>query len=894
MPSLPGFMSFPGFDLVQSTAVVAGSGIEAKTLEVQGAAPSTIYAVVQASGVTSSNIIAQLGGITSANEVLQFTGAAQDTHIINPSQFATTAGVKFVIFPKDFSRSIFLTGVIGTSGTVERFFDRSPFFFTPSELDPNTLRDISEAEQFLIFSRADITTFDPFKNTSRSAFIVTDRGDESNPEAEKSQIITNGSFEQGFSGWTVSGTGGATDITVVTSQPTGVGFDDSNPVSPVDGSRMAYIKSRSPTAALFLQQEFKFGTRKVNSSQLDTFGFSLCLSQINSNQQFQSNLIFFLGSEQKANIRYRASGLGTPPEPSQVTQGPISDKTITGLQEDIFNGVARNIKQDLDFSTFEFDEIRTFFIFDDTGSAADSLLDDVGVTVTLPQNQLVKTEGTAHVSTAHPIGTDQFGLETIPFTISGSDNVNQVDLSPPFFAQLDPASGTRNVSETTNLEFHIQDISSALDPGTINVFVDGLQIVTASTTITGTAFPVAFKTINAPNDIEYLFQPAPGTLAPGSTVTVTGTFADLAAVSNLGVGSYEFTIVGSGSLEATISGAPDLTPPVITPTEPVDAATEVSANSDILFSLTDDASGVDPSTVKLLLNGATKIQNDTATDGTFSRVSNTSNGFDYTYNPTGQFTFGETVTGTIQATDLDGNSSSLTYDFRVTSSDSLEIENFFLGLDQSVLVTTGTIASVCVTDLIFGVASGTTTMTVNGSVPSGLVTTFSGTAVSGTEPAKMIFEVPLEPLIDFRDDLVFLVHAENDFPGSFPVIKEQQFTLRPGYDVKWPNKTIESGGGPETVFPYITNIQVLADVKNFAKNFGEASAFFRLVTESQHKADLGASITSNILTADLSAVVTSINPFFEYGKTMILEIVADDLEGNQFRLTHTFVIESKP
>jgi len=152
----------------------------------------------------------------------------------------------------------------------------------------------------------------------------------------------------------------------------------------------------------------------------------------------------------------------------------------------------------------------------------------------------------------------------------------------------------------------------------------------------------------------------------------------------------------------------------------------------------------------------------------------------------------------------------------------------------------------------------------------------------------------LEPLIDFRTDLVVEVHAENGFPGNFPVVKEAQFTLRPGHDVKWPNKTQDAEGGPETIFPYVTNIQVLAEVKNFAKNFGEASAFFRFLTEGQHSANLGATIISNIQTADLPAVVESLNPFFEYGKTMVLEIAADDLEGNQFRLTHTFEIEPQP
>ena len=179
-------------------------------------------------------------------------------------------------------------------------------------------------------------------------------------------------------------------------------------------------------------------------------------------------------------------------------------------------------------------------------------------------------------------------------------------------------------------------------------------------------------------------------------------------------------------------------------------------------------------------------------------------------------------------------------------------------------------------------------------VPSGLVTSISGVPSSGIGPAKLTFSVLLEPLVDFRENLDIFVHAENNFPGSFPVIKEQLFTLRPGYDVVWPNKTEDQIGGPEIIFPFLTNIQVLTDVKNFAKNFGEASEFFRFVTEQQFFVDLGANLISNIKVADLSATLTSLNPFFVYGKTMTLEIEADDLEGNQLRFTHIFTIEPKP
>ena len=313
----------------------------------------------------------------------------------------------------------------------------------------------------------------------------------------------------------------------------------------------------------------------------------------------------------------------------------------------------------------------------------------------------------------------------------------------------------------------------------------------------------------------------------------------------------------------------------------------MSSDTQIQWTLTDNATGVDPSTVKLLLNGATKLENDVANVGSFSRIANSSRGFDYTYTPAAPFTFGSTVTGTIIAGDTVGNTDSLEYEFTITPDDTLFIEGFFLDVDESVRITaTGTTMSVDVVDLTHGVASGTTTLTVNGEIPQGLIPTHSGAG-----PDRINFSVLMDPLVDFREDLIVLVHAENKFPGNFPVIQEQQFTLRPGYDVEWYNK---EGTGPEQLFSQLTTVQTLIDVKNFAKNFGTASEFSRFFTGGQNSKNLGASLVSNIKIADLSASLNSINPFFEYGKTMTLEIEADDLEGNQFRLTHIFTIESKP
>jgi hypothetical protein len=170
----------------------------------------------------------------------------------------------------------------------------------------------------------------------------------------------------------------------------------------------------------------------------------------------------------------------------------------------------------------------------------------------------------------------------------------------------------------------------------------------------------------------------------------------------------------------------------------------------------------------------------------------------------------------------------------------------------------------------------------------------SGLAASGIGPEKLTYTFPVAGNITDRTDFDIFVHGENFFPGPFPVIVEQNFGLRSGYEVDWPNRNTGIGSGAETVFPFTTNIQVLAEVLNFGKNFNQAGLFYRFLTESQHNAQLGASLVSNIKVADLPAYLNSLNTIFEYGKTIVLEVEVADNNGNQLSFTHTFTIEDKP
>lgn len=871
--------------IVQSTAVVAASGIEDSKAMLQAGGPTAANTVAQAGGFTESNVINQIGGFSENNNIRQYTGASMDSGpILNPDVTETTATAKFILFSPDFTRSRFFQAIVGTKETYERDFDRSPFFFSPHETDPNTVRDISEAQQFLVYTSTTVRTFEALRANPHRAQVISVKGTEIEDETfAPVDVVINGSFETGtFAGWNTSpeGTGNIrsieTDSTGIGGLPTGI--------TPIDGTYWAYLQAGSPipTNKNNIWQSIGL-SQKYDSSILENFSFHFMPDNVATSRGNQVSLVFLNDDEPVYHLAYRWSGMRTPNTPADfpdIVPVTVSLSATAG----IVNTYSRTLSQDTKKADFVFNEIQLWYLQDSSSGLTDSIVDAFQLTVSIPPDHLLPTSDLAHILTGHPTASG------FPFTISGSDDIDQVDLTGPYFDETVPASGTRYNATTGFVSLHVKDGGSSLDQGNIDIWIDGDQVVNAGSLQASATWPTGLKSVISTRDILYEFNRNTD-FPQQSTVTVSGELADLAdPVSNQTITEYQFTVLGSGSLDATISGAPDGTPPVITLVDPMDLDTQVSPNTNLVWELTDDASGVDPSTVRLLVNGAVKLENDLATAGSFSRVSNTGNGYDYDFDPLGAFTFGETVTGTIEAYDNAGNFSSTTYEFTITPDDTLEITNFFLSQDESTLLTSGTEISVDVVDYTHGVNISGTEFLINGVVPAGLVVT-----TSGIGPDIVTYSVPATGIVNFRSDVEVFVHAENNFPGDYPVIKEELFILRPGYDVNWWNRTYDlSDPGAEEVFSYVTNIQVLAEVKNFGKNYNEASLFYRFLTEGQHHADLGASIVSNIKTADLPASLTSLNTIFEYGKTIVIEVEVADLEGNLLSFTHEFTIEPKP
>ena len=773
--------------------------------------------------------------------------------------------------------------VLGTTETYEREFDDSPFFFLPSEPDPNTKRDRREVEPFLLFSHAFVNTYEALRANPHEGWVLAVKGEEFNEAALADEnVIANASFETGtLSFWQSDlGTGGS--ITVRRDSLAEGGIPAG--LEPPDGNFWTYIvKGQDGDDSAYIQQTIRFG-RVFSSRVVKKLGWSAVFDSLTADRRNQFSIVFYHNENTVYHLRYEFTGQGLPNLPADFPDAPVNAVRTLSATEDVVNTYIREFLQDTGQAVFDFDRVDVWWIVDSNDiDDTNTYVDDFAVTMSIPPTGLLPTQAPAWINTNAPVTSG------IPFTISGTEDINQIDQTVPFFDETAPASGTRfNPTEGT-LSFHVKDQHSTLDTTNIDVWVDDVQIVNASTVQTSATWPSGNKTVIGLRDIRYDFTRVTD-YPQQATVVVSGELTDLAnPVSNQAITDYRFTVLGSGSLDATISGSADGDPPAIILDYPDDLETQVSPDANISWSLTDNASGVDPTTVRLLLNGAVKIENDVAAVGAFTRVANSERGFDYVYNPDGAFGFGTTVSATIDADDFVGNSVSTDYEFTITPDETLNITNFFMDQGSSILTNSGTQISFCLEDFTYGVNVSGSYVLVNGVVPSGLLI-----VPSGLGPDKITYTFPVAGNIGLRTDVDIFVHAENFFSGPFPVIKEQTFGLRPGYEVDWPNRSTGAGSGAETVFPYTTNIQVLAEVLNFGKNFNQAGLFYRFLIENQHSAGLGASLVSSIQTADFPAYLNSLNTIFEYGKTIVLEIEVADNEGNQLSFIHTFTIENKP
>ncbi|MBM3473205.1 MAG: hypothetical protein FJX75_08065, partial [Armatimonadetes bacterium] len=306
----------------------------------------------------------------------------------------------------------------------------------------------------------------------------------------------------------------------------------------------------------------------------------------------------------------------------------------------------------------------------------------------------------APITTLTPVASPLAGTQTVQINTGGPDGdkyvavavsdevpnrdanvkwrkVSTADTNPPVMIGESPTNGSTDVPLDTDILFRIEDPGSGVQTSDIRVRIQqapadggGWTDVSAALQFSGTtkAWNVTY---DPPIDLLYNQQVTVEVRATdlfGNTLTTTFSF---------------FTET-------------DVNAPQLQNAQPADGDTNVPIDTNISFELTDDHSGVDPASIHVTVNG-TNVSGALQIGGTPALTT-------VLYNPPADFDWGETVTVTVDASDVAGNAmSTVQYSFTTLPDVSSTVIDQLTPADQATNVPVDTPIAFRVSDNISGV-----------------------------------------------------------------------------------------------------------------------------------------------------------------------------------------------
>jgi len=369
-------------------------------------------------------------------------------------------------------------------------------------------------------------------------------------------------------------------------------------------------------------------------------------------------------------------------------------------------------------------------------------------------------------------GVSNSYIEDVIAPIRDSDYVfvEAVDTLPPFIYSMSPISGSTFNDHRDNVEFIVKDYATAVNlvgvgPGehALNVYVNSYHIIDNGVPSAVCSGTVTLTSIDPDDKIYRIIYNPSYYFDQDSIVVVSGTMEDTAEPDrNYDTFSYLYRIWGIKDLLSSVTASLDTTAPSITNLYPPVSSTNISAGTPIRFNISDDETGVDNTSLNLIVAGEQVLTSgtDTATSGT---VTTTGNKYNYCveYNPDNVFEYNRFVGVTISGSDLHTtpNSVELSYNFRIIPNDMLQIGNIFMEVGDYVEASGLTTLSCEVTDSLYGVDPYNTYFVINGeSVTTTMDPLISGSTIYGY---KLSYGLS-EPYYD--GVLCVEVHAQNFYP----------------------------------------------------------------------------------------------------------------------------------
>lgn len=499
-----------------------------------------------------------------------------------------------------------------------------------------------------------------------------------------------------------------------------------------------------------------------------------------------------------------------------------------------------------------------------------------------------------------------YSLDYQPDSISGS--LEAIDIFGPRISGLTPSSGSTYNNPLTTIEFNIYDREkTSINPASIDIRINDLLVIQSGIDVTpALSGNTGFVEVN---DYTYNFyHQTSNPYNPDSVITVSGKAMDMYTPANSSNFNYSFRVWKTNDLEGEIFGLADVESPYLINLSPSKYQSEVAVDTNLVIEITDDHTGVDFSSVIITLNDLILVSGENTLNqdifNTTPLITQSGRGIRYLIDPVYNFEFKSLInisvyakdkfTGTLydiwgnpyQATPnvLNDSYNFLTYDNTYLITSGLQIYTNNEWIDTVDLFSYEIAQSGVDFRIHYLNTEGTGIDLINSYI------TYNGIVVLGISYTEITpnfdYLVNFHLTPDYSDDCDLIYHVvKSGSVSGVNIYKDYHNELLWGAEICY---------DPDTNFKYSEDIPIFIQISDKGEYPKVETKFYKVTTAPQPKNDLYANIQGiDAIYQALEASIASNNPYFEYGKTMNMDLSIKDFAGNELNYIWSFKIEDK-
>lgn len=476
--------------------------------------------------------------------------------------------------------------------------------------------------------------------------------------------------------------------------------------------------------------------------------------------------------------------------------------------------------------------------------------------------------------------------------VTDTDDMLLVDLLGPQVFNEEPVAYSSFNSPESIISFDLIDTGgSNISLSGTEIYINGVKVIDAGADVTPSGFGTTSFSVVTSSFYQFQFTKS-SDYELGEFVTVSGRSSDTTPSGNVEYFSYFFKIWDVNDLVASITGLPDTVPPFLENLSPAIGQFEVPISSNVQITVNDLHTGVNLSTLILQIENEVIFSGSTNVSPNYGVIISTTpdfRGYNFLIDPVNDFNFDQQVDISVYAEDsyVTPNILDTTYSFTTIANSHLVASGLQIfqdssyvdmNLQQSYQTTSGTMFHVTYLNLEgTGISTSGSSVLLNGQEVASTITSITGSSVE--------YDVYFTLTPDYTDNAEITFHiVQSGTVSGTTLFRDIQTEFLWGYEFCYDN----------AVLPHDTFMNYSVRVCDFGHRPTETSFVKSFTTTPLDSLRLYASIFPiNPPSTDIGASLISNNTFFEYGKTMDLELEAADFAGNKRIFTWSFTIEDE-